>query len=398
MIAGALFWISVAGILYVHLGYPLLLAVSACLRPKRLAATGAESLPFVSFVIAAHNEEAVIAKKLENTLACDYPPERLQVLVASEGSSDRTPDIVAEFLNRGVEQSFRPERRGKVTAINGAMEHVRGEVVVFSDANNFYEPTALRRLVAAFADPEVGATTGAKTVRRDGSAVDSEGLYWRYESFIKRKETRLGSCIGAAGEIFAVRRSLIEPIPAEVINDDFYLAMRVVCRGHRVVYVPDARSWEPASPSLAEERVRRARIVAGRFQICGMAASVFPWRRPVLLWQLFSHKLARPLIPWAMLTAFAANVVAWSRPPAPGSGWLQLESPLAVSLLAGQALFYVVAVVGWRVVPQGRLSKLFVLPAFVASSNAAAISGLVGYVTGRQTAVWRRVSRTRQAV
>jgi cellulose synthase/poly-beta-1,6-N-acetylglucosamine synthase-like glycosyltransferase len=363
-----------------------------------LAATGAESLPFVSFVIAAHNEEAVIAKKLENTLACDYPPERLQVLVASEGSSDRTPDIVAEFLNRGVEQSFRPERRGKVTAINGAMEHVRGEVVVFSDANNFYEPTALRRLVAAFADPEVGATTGAKTVRRDGSAGNSEGLYWRYESFIKRKETRLGSCIGAAGEIFAVRRSLIEPIPAEVINDDFYLAMRVVCRGHRVVYVPDARSWEPASPSLAEERVRRARIVAGRFQICGMAASVFPWRRPVLLWQLFSHKLARPLIPWAMLTALAANVVAWSRPPAPGSGWLQLESPLAVSLLAGQALFYVVAVVGWRVVPQGRLSKLFVLPAFVASSNAAAISGLVGYVTGRQTAVWRRVSRTRQAV
>lgn len=397
MIVGALFWISVLGILYVHLGYPLLLAAAARFRPKRLLVSESE-LPELTVLIAAHDEEAVIADKLRNTLECDYPPERLQILVASEGSGDRTPEIVASFEDRGVEQSFRAERRGKVEAINHAMERARGEVVVFSDANNFYEAETLRRLVAPFIDPGVGATTGAKTVRRDGTIGSSEGLYWKYESFIKRMETRLGSCIGAAGEVFAVRRSLIEPIPAEVINDDFYLAMRVVCRGHRVVYVPEARSWESASPGLAEERIRRARIVAGRFQVFGMASRMFPWRRPVLLWQLLSHKLARPLIPWAMLTALVTNTMAWLSPPPPGSGWLQLESPLAAWLLAGQALFYFVALVGSRVVPRGRLSKLFVLPAFFTSSNAAAVSGLVGYLTGRQTAVWRRVSRTQQAV
>lgn len=397
MILAALFWLSVLGIVYVHLGYPLLLAVAARLRPKPLKVGAVVPHPTMSLVIAAHNEEAVIAEKLENALACDYPANRLQILVATEGSSDRTPEIVAGFRDRGVEQSFRPERRGKVTAINRAMERVDGDIVVFSDANNFYERDTLKRLVAPFADPDVGATTGAKTVRRSGSVGESESLYWKYESVIKSMETRLGSCIGAVGEIFAVRRELVEAIPADVINDDFYLAMRVVCRGKRVIYVPEALSWEPASSDLADERVRRARIVAGRYQVFGMAARLFPWRHPVLLWQLLSHKLARPLVPGAMLTAFVTNVLLWVQPVADG-GWLQLESPLAAWLIAGQVFFYALALVGARVSPRSRFAKLLLLPSFFTSANAAAVSGLVGYLTGRQTAVWRRVTRTRPAV
>jgi cellulose synthase/poly-beta-1,6-N-acetylglucosamine synthase-like glycosyltransferase len=169
--------------------------------------------------------------------------------------------------------------------------------VVFSDANNFYEPDALRRLAAAFEDSRVGAATGTKCLRReDGSLAESEGLYWRYESFIKRHEARLGSCIGAAGEILAVRRALLEPIPAGVINDDFYVAMRVLCRGYTVVYVPEVRSWERTFVDLQQEWVRRARIVVGRFQAFGMAGA-YSRRRPLLLWQLLSHKLTRPLVP-----------------------------------------------------------------------------------------------------
>ncbi len=391
----AAFWLSAALVVYVYAGYPLLLWLLASRRRERRRPDhDPAALPTISVVIAAHDEEAVIAAKLENTLALDYPAERRQIVVASEGSRDATFEIVERFAAQGVEQSFRPERRGKVAAINEAVSRARGEVVVFSDANNFYEPGALRRLAAAFQDPGVGAATGTKCLRReDGSLAESEGLYWRYESFIKRGEARLGSCIGAAGEILAVRRALLEPIPAGVINDDFYMAMRVLCRGYTVAYVPEARSWERTSVDLQQERVRRARIVAGRFQAFGMAGRLFPWRRPLLLWQLLSHKLARPLVPWAMLLALAANVLAWLSPPPSGSGWLMLERPLAGWLLALQVLFYGLAAIGTRLPLRGPVAKLLFLPAFVVSGNVAAALGLIGYLTGRQTAVWKRVAR-----
>jgi biofilm PGA synthesis N-glycosyltransferase PgaC len=396
VLTAAAFWLGAAFVVYVYAGYPVLLWLLARRRRdgSRRPQADPAALPTISVVIAAHDEEAVIAEKLENTLALDYPAERRQIVVASEGSRDATFEIVERFAARGVEQSFRPERRGKVAAINDAVSRARGEIVVFSDANNFYEPAALRRLVAAFQEPRVGAATGTKCLRQeDGSLAESEGLYWRYESFIKRHEARLGSCIGAAGEILAVRRALLEPIPAGVINDDFYLAMRVLCRGHAVAYVPEARSWERTSVGLAEERVRRARIVAGRFQAFGMAGRLFPWGRPLLLWQLLSHKLARPLVPWAMLVALVANVVAWLWPPPAGSGWLMLERPWAGWLLALQVAFYALAAIGGRLPLRGRLAKLLFLPAFVVSSNVAAALGLIGYLAGRQTAVWKRVAR-----
>lgn len=395
MLTAVAFWGSVAFVGYAYAGYPLLLwALASRRRPASPAEVEPSSLPTLSVVIAAHDEEAVIAAKLENTLELDYPASRRQVVVASEGSTDATFEIVGRFAARGVEQSFRPERRGKVAAINEAVARLHGEIVVFSDANNLYERDALRLLAAAFQDPRVGAATGSKCVRReDGSLAESEGLYWRYESFIKRQEARLGSCIGAAGEMLAIRRALLEPIPAGVINDDFYLAMRVLCRGFAVAYVPQARSWEHASVDLRQERVRRARIVAGRFQAFALAGRLFPWRHPLLLWQLLSHKLARPLVPWAMLVALVANVVAWLAPPPAGSGWLRLESPLAGWLLALQAVFYLLAAAGARLRLRGPLGMLLFLPAFLVSSNLAAATGLIGYLRGRQTAVWERVAR-----
>lgn len=391
----AAFWAATLWIVYVHAGYPLVLWTLALLRRSRPARDGTPGdLPSLTIVIAAHDEQDVIAEKLENTLDLDYPAEKRRVIVASEGSRDATVEIVERFAARGVEQSFRPERRGKVAAINEAVSRARGEIVVFSDANNFYERDALRRLAAAFEDPRVGAATGSKCVRRDdGSVAESEGLYWRYESFIKRQEARLSSCIGAAGEILAVRRELLEPIPAGVINDDFYLALRVLCRGYEVAYVPDARSWERASLRLEDERVRRARIVAGRYQALAMARRLFPWRRPLLLWQLLSHKLARPLVPWAMMLALAANLAAWLWPPPPGSSWLRLAPPVAAWLLAGQAAFYLLAFAGARFRLRGPLGRLLSLPAFLVSGNLAAAAGLVGYLSGRQTAIWSRVAR-----
>lgn len=393
--AGILFWICVALVVYAYLGYPVLLAILARLRRRSGEFPVPAALPSVTLLIAAYNEEAVIAAKLRNSLALDYPRDRLQILVAADGSDDRTAEIVASFADSGVEMSHRPARGGKMAAINRAMAAARGEIVVFSDANNAYEPDTLRRLVAPFADPGVGAASGAKHIAAGGRGLgESEGLYWKYECFIKRQETRLSSCVGAAGEVFAIRRSLFEPPPTSTINDDFVMAMQIIRRGHRVVYVPEARSSEAVSPSATDEIARRARIVAGRYQAMLMSPRLLPLRNPLVVWQVISHKYLRPLVPLAMLGALLANVAAAVWPPAADDlALLRLAPPLATVFVALQAGFYGLAWLGRRVPHTTLIGKLLYVPTFLVDSNLAAAIGLFRFLTGRQTALWRRAPR-----
>ncbi|MCA9968664.1 MAG: glycosyltransferase family 2 protein [Anaerolineales bacterium] len=380
-----IFGLAVGLIVYVYVGYPALLAgVAGLARAWRRAAAAADApLPRVTLLIAAYDEAETIAQKLDNSLALDYPAERLQILVAADGSRDATPRIVAGYAARGVLLNHEPARRGKMAAINRAMPRATGEIVVFSDANNFYAADALRQLVRPFADPRVGAASGAKVIARgDGALGDSEGLYWRYESAIKRWETAVDSCVGVAGEVLAVRRRLFEPPPEAIINDDFYMALRLLRRGYRVVYVPAARSVERVSPSAATERARRARIVAGRYQALWLGARLLPWKRPWLVWQIVSHKYLRPLVPLAMIAALAANAaLAWT----PG-----LAARLALAL---QAAFYGTAVLGARRPLRGRVGRLMYLPAYLVQSNLAALVGLYRFVTRTQSARWQRVPR-----
>lgn len=391
MIAALIFWLCVLLVVYTYAGYPLLLALLARLRSHPVQAQ--PQTPSLTLLIAAYNEEQVIAARLENALAQDYPRDRLQILVAADGSTDETAALVADFIPQGVELSFSPERRGKMAAINHAMQTARGEIVVFSDANNIYSPDALRQLAAPFADPQVGAVSGAKVILKgDGALGDSEGLYWKYESFIKKQETRLGSCTGVAGEILAVRRSLFTPPPARVINDDFYLALSVIRRGSRVVYQPAARSAERVSASAQDEMIRRSRITAGRYQAIGMATALLPWKQPLVVWQVVSHKFLRPLVPFAMLGALLANLAALIWPPVSG-GLLALAAPWNWVILAAQAAFYGAALLGSLTGGKGRLGKLLYLATFLVNSNAAALSGLARYLTGRQGAAWKRVNR-----
>ena len=197
---------------------------------------------------------------MENSLALDYPRDLLQILIAADGSDDGTDSVVREFAQRGVELSFDPQRNGKMAAINRAMKTVRGEIVVMSDANNLYSSGTLRALVAPFQDASVGASGGAKKILQgDGALGSSEGLYWKYESWIKKQETRLGCTTGAAGEAFAIRHSLFVPPPSGIINDDFYMMMTVIKRGYRMIYVPEAESYERVSLTSADEVERRTR-------------------------------------------------------------------------------------------------------------------------------------------
>ncbi|MCS6840392.1 MAG: glycosyltransferase family 2 protein [Roseiflexus sp.] len=392
---GRLFWCCVAMVGYVYAGYPALLTILARLRPPQSFASPA-NLPTVTLLIAAYNEQSVIAAKLENSLALDYPHDRLQILVAADGSDDATPAIVASFASRGVELSYRPERAGKLAAIIRALAQARGEIVVLSDANNLYDVGALRALIVPFIDPRVGAVTGAKVIAKgDGALGDSEGLYWKYESYIKRQETRLGSCTGAVGEIMAVRRSLLEqPLPPEArfMADDLAIAMHVLKQGYRVVYAPAARSIERVSASAQDERERRARIVAQRFVMMRYSHIMLPLANPLLVWQIVSHKYLRPLVPLAMIGALLANLAAVIRPTSRG-GVMRLAHPYNWVMLALQAGFYALAWAGGRSERRGMLGKLLYIPAFLVNSNCAALIGLYRFLTGRHTSFWNRVQR-----
>lgn len=389
---GRLLWIFAAFIAYTYAGYPLLLAFLARLKPERHFIAG--RTPAVTLLIAAHDEEAVIAAKIENSLALDYPPAELHILVAADGSGDNTAGIVRRYQDRGVELSYHPRRQGKARAINRALTRAKGDIVVLSDANNLYQPEALRILVKPFSDGRVGAATGAKVILpNDGELGQSEGLYWRYESFLKEQETRLGCCTAATGEILAIRRTLLEPLPEDTINDDFYLIARVMHKGYDVVYVPKARSLERISISAVDERARRARIIAGRYQAISWGPKLLPLNRPLVTWQILSHKYFRPLVPLAMIGAFLTSLAAVIGSPKSQTALSRPKIPINGVLFGLQLAFYGLAFTARWVKAPGLLGRLLYLPAFLLDSNWAALVGLSRFIRGSQSNRWQRVGR-----
>lgn len=390
--AGILFWTCLLAIFYVYAGYPLLVSLLARFRPQ--TPVFPEHLPGLTLIIAAYNEEKVMAAKLENCLNLDYPRNRLQILIAADGSSDRTVEIVHSFARQGIELSFSEQRRGKAAAINRAIKQARHEIVVFSDANNSYDSQALKHLARPFSDPGIGAVTGSKSLLKSESHLaQADNLYWRYESFLKTQETRIGCTVGVAGEILALRRSLFKPIPERIINDDFFLALKVISKGFRVIYVPEARSFEKASCNEKQEQVRRVRIVAGRYQAMLISLKILPLSRPLLLWQVFSHKFLRPLVPFFLIGALLANLAVLLFPVLHPPAWLFLAPPWALIFFVLQIVFYSMAMIGLFFKPRGLLGKIIYLPAFLVNSNYAALVGLLRYLTGNQTALWEKAAR-----
>ena len=391
--AGILFWFCVFLLFYTYAGYPLALAVLGRLFYRQVMV--ASITPDVALVVAAYNEEAVIAEKIKNCLNLNYPSEHLQIIVAADGSNDRTAEIVRSFSSQGVKLSYSPERLGKMAAVNRALLTVDQEIVIFSDANNMYKENTLRDLVKPFADVQVGGVTGSKQIYKKGDDLGkSDGLYWRYESFIKKQESRLGSCVGAVGEIFAIRRNLFIPPDEKIINDDFWIAMQIVRQGYRVIYVPEARSFEHASSSERDEIIRRTRIVAGRYQAIVSSFSFLPQFRPLYIWQMISHKYLRPLVPLLMIIALLTNLIALATSPGlSASSLLNLTGIYGWIFIIIQFLFYFTAWLGSWLKKRGISIKFFYLPTFLFNSNWAALLGFIRFVTGKQTVVWQRVPR-----
>jgi cellulose synthase/poly-beta-1,6-N-acetylglucosamine synthase-like glycosyltransferase len=285
--------------------------------------------------------------------------------------------------------SYSPERRGKMAAISRAVKAAHGEILVFSDANNFFSSYALRYLVNPFADPRVGSTTGAKHIRdEDDSLSSSEGLYWRYESWIKKNESLANTCTAAAGEILALRKELFPAELSGVVNDDFYILLSIIRQGYRVVYTPRAESWERVSSSAQDEVKRRARITAGRFQALAHSLRWMPWNNPVAVWQIVSHKYFRLFIPITMLLVFISNVflAVNSLLDAGQSGLFYLW------LLVLQILFYLLAFLGQGIHYRG-VWRILYLPVFLVNSNIATLRGLIRHFGRKQGVSWDRVNR-----
>ena len=388
-----LFWLSVFFIIYTYIGYPVLIALIAKLMPFQSRVSGASD-PFVTLLITAYNEEAVIEKKIENSLSLNYPSDKLQIIVAADGSSDRTAEIVGRFHDRGVKLNHTSLRDGKLAAINRAIVQARGDIVVFSDANNMYDQDAIRKLIAPFSDPSVGASTGAKLIIQDGSDLSgAEGIYWKYESWIKTNETVLGTCTSSVGEILAIQRELYKPPPSHIINDDYYIVLDLIKRGFRIFYVAEARSFEYISATARDEMVRRTRMNTGKYQAIFMSYGLLPFNRPVLLWQIISHKYFRAFLPFGFIGALLTNIFLVLLPKDASTSLLGMSALYAWTFLSIQLFFYLLAGLGSLVKFQGLLGKLVYLPTYLVNSNIAILKGFYGFISGKQTNIWERVRR-----
>lgn len=365
---------------YVLVGYPVLIGLLARVRPRPVRGDYGHR-PALSLVIVAYNESDVIDEKLRNCARLDYPADRLELIVVADGSDDGTPERVTE--HPGVRLLFQPERRGKLMAMHRAARYARGEVIVFSDANNLYSRNALIELAAPFADPAVGVVTGRKAIADDtGRPLDeTESLYWRYESQIKAWESVAGSATGVAGEILAFRRQAFPKLKPGIMNEDFVQAMTAALHGWRVAYAPRAISIERASASTSDEALRRARLVTGRLQAMHELLPPLAARDPQLAWQVLSHKGMRPLVPGFLSLALLCT------------GRFARRSVWGRAMASGQAAFAIAALAGWHGERAGRRHRLTYVPFYFVRMNVATVCGIRDFLGGRREAIWRRVDR-----
>jgi biofilm PGA synthesis N-glycosyltransferase PgaC len=333
MILRAVFWLSFAFVAYVYFGYPVVLMIW-----RRIAARPVKKEywePAVTLVIAAHNERQRIEAKLKNCFALDYPKGKLQILVSLDGPTDGSELVVWKYAQQGVETVLSKKHCGKAAALNRALRRAKGEIVVFADVRQAFARSAIRELVANFADKDVGAVSG-ELVLVDGFANEARtdvGLYWRYEKALRSMESEIHSIAGATGAIYAIRRELYEDLPQDTILDDVLTPMRIVFKGKRTVFEPRAKAYDHVACCAGAEYGRKVRTLCGNYQLlCGLPGAFSPRQNPIFV-QFVSHKAGRLLVPWALLAMFFTNL-------------FMLHDFYAVAF-ALQAAWYALAVIGY---------------------------------------------------
>jgi glycosyltransferase involved in cell wall biosynthesis len=372
--AAIVFWCAIGAIAYVYIGYPALIFLLARLRPRPVLP--GPSLPTVSFIIAAYNEETSITAKLDNTLALDYPRERLEIMVVSDGSTDGMEDLVRTRFGGRVKLLALRGRRGKTLAQNAAVAAATGEIIVFSDATTVYHPPCLRALVSRFADPAVGCVTGSVTYGTEGAAAVDRGrsTYWGYESFLRWHESVFASVLGAAGCCYAVRRALYTPLEADVISDVAQV-IHVLDQGRRAVVAEDAVVFEPPeSGTIGDELQRRARVITRGLRVKFRLRRFF-LRHPWFLLQVLSHRVLRWAVPIFLIVAFVANLFL-------------LDRGLYRLLFAGQLALYATAALAYLLERRRVHVPGLVIPLYFCVVNLAPLLALRALVRGDKQVTW----------
>ncbi len=393
MILKLLFWIFLFILVYAYIGYPVILFVITHIKRffytnKTNTIPGYE--PDVCLFVTAYNEKDFIRQKVENSFQLDYPKEKVQYVWVTDGSDDGTPDILQKFDK--LEVYHQPERKGKMHAMNRGMQFVKAPIVIFSDTNTRLNPKAIREIVACFSDPKTGCVAGEKRIvekEADVAAAAGEGLYWKFESWVKKMDSELNSAVGAVGELFAIRRELFEEVETDTILDDFIISLRIASKGYKIAYSPNAYAEENASLNVKEELKRKIRIAAGGIQtLFRLGGLLNPFRFGFLSWQYFSHKVLRwTLAPISLFLLFFINAaLVWK------SGFYRILNFYTIFFYF-QLLCYLLAFIGWYLENKKLSFKFLFIPYYFVTVNYAAIRGMFRYFRGKQSASWEKSQR-----
>jgi poly-beta-1,6-N-acetyl-D-glucosamine synthase len=394
------FWALLFIVFYSYVGYGILLGTLVKLKkksPPPPLKVADSDLPEVTFMVAAYNEERWIEDKIRNSLALQYPKNKIHFVFVTDGSTDSTPDKVINFPNPegyNIELFHKPERRGKIAAVERVMPFVKTPIVVFTDANTDLNPEAVWKMVRHYADPTVGAIAGEKRVEMSSVASGAgEGIYWKYESLLKKWDSELYSAVGAAGELFSVRTDLYEPVEKDTLIEDFVMTMRIAKRGFRIVYESEAYAVEGHSADVKEELKRKIRISAGGLQAVWRLRDLLnPIKYGVLSFQYWSHRVLRwTIAPLALPLIFLFN-------------WLILRSLSDAAnadsghtiynvLFWAQIVFYAAALLGWFFEQMKLKVKAFYVPYYFCMMNYSVYRGLGRLIAGSQSVVWEKSKR-----
>jgi biofilm PGA synthesis N-glycosyltransferase PgaC len=342
------------------------------------------SLPSITLLVSAYNEERHITEKINNSLGLDYPKDKIQFLFVTDGSMDNTPEIVSRY--KQIQLMHQPQRQGKIMAVQRAMSEVTGEIVVFTDTNSLLNKEALKNIVRHFVNEKVGVVSGEKRIlyrKADEAAGAGEGFYWKYESKLKKWDDELYSVMGAAGELFAIRTDLYEPVPKDSLIEDFYMSFKIVEKGYKIAYEPNAYAMEEPSASVKEELKRKVRIAAGGIQsIVRLKELLNPFKYGVITFQYISHRVLRwTLAPLALPVIFFFNIMLWD------------HGLLYQAILVNQIFFYISALLGFFLEKKKIRLKLLFIPYYFCMMNYAVYAGFMRYIRGSQSVLWEKAAR-----
>ena len=385
-----LFWLLIFIVFYAYVGYGILLFL--LIKIKRVLGSKPEQnatyeLPEVTFIVAAFNEERWIEDKIKNSLALDYPKDKIRFFFVTDGSDDSTPDLIKNYPKNGydIQLFHQPERRGKIAAVERIMPFVKTPITVFTDANTDLNPEAIKSIVKCYKDPKVGAVAGEKRVEMSSGEASGagEGIYWKYESLLKKWDAELYSAVGAAGELFSIRTDLYEKVSKDTLIEDFVMTLQIAMKGYTIAYAPEAFAVEGHSADVKEELKRKIRISAGGLQaVWRLRGLLNPFKYGVLTFQYISHRVLRwTLAPLALPLIFIINSL------------LAKESTFYTYILYAQIFFYGTALMGWIFEQMKMKVKAFYVPYYFCVMNYSVYRGFFRLVAGKQSVVWEKSKR-----